>query len=69
VERTGRLNRIERRLERLADGMAGSAAAGKVLLPRSSFDRMDVLVARARRSGLIIGVNLEGALLCLSAPA
>jgi hypothetical protein len=66
VERTGRLNRIERRLAGLAGRMAGSVAAGEVLLPRSSFDRMDVLVARARRSVLIIGVNLEGALLCVS---
>jgi hypothetical protein len=66
VERTGRLNRIERRLETLASRTTGPVAAGKVLLPRSSFERMDVLAARARRSILIIGVNLEGALLCIS---
>jgi hypothetical protein len=66
VERTGRLNRIERRLEALASRTTGPVAAGEVLRPRSSFDRMDMLVARARRSVLIIGVNLEGALLCVS---
>jgi hypothetical protein len=66
VERSGRLNRIERRLEALASRTTGPVAAGEVLRPRSSFDRMDVLVARARRSVLIIGVNLEGALLCVS---
>jgi hypothetical protein len=37
-----------------------------VLQPRSSFDRIDMLVAGARRSVLIVGVNLEGALLCVS---
>ncbi len=66
VERTGRLNRIERRLETLASRTTGQVPVGEVLLQRSSFDRMDVLVARARRSILIIGVNLEGALLCVS---
>src|ERR1700736_3246621 len=66
VERTGRLNRIERLLETLASRTTGPVAAGKVLLPRSSFWRMEVLAARARRSILIIGVNLEGALLCIS---
>jgi hypothetical protein len=66
VERTGRLNRIERRLDTLISTTTGPVAAGKVLLPRSSFERMDVLVARARRSILIIGVNLEGALPCVS---
>ena len=62
----GRLHRIERRLEALTSRTIGPVAAGKVLLPRSSFDRMDILVTRARRSVLIIGVNLEGALLCVS---
>jgi hypothetical protein len=66
VERTGRLNRIERRLEALASRTVGPVAAGEVLRPRSSFDRMDMLVAGARRSVLIIGVNLEGALLRVS---
>jgi hypothetical protein len=66
VERTGRLNRIERRLKSLDSRMAGPIAAGEILLSRSSFDRMDVLVSSARRSILTIGVNLEGALQCVS---
>jgi hypothetical protein len=66
AERTGRLNRLERRLVTLTSRTTGPVA-GKVLLPRSSFDRMDVLVARAHRSILIIGVNLKGALLYVSA--
>jgi hypothetical protein len=69
VERTGRLRRIERHLEGLARTAAGPPAAGQVLRSRSSFDRMDVLVAQARRSVLIIGVNLEGALGCTAALA
>ncbi len=64
VERTGRLRRIERNLEALAGKAAGPPAAGQVLRSRNSFDRMDALVAQARRSVLIIGVNLEGALGC-----
>jgi hypothetical protein len=64
IERTGRLRRIERRLETVAEQASGRQAAGQVLRARSSFERMDVLVAQARRSVLIIGVNLEGALGC-----
>jgi hypothetical protein len=67
VERTGRLSRIERQLETLAARSAGPMAANEILRPRSSFERMDVLVAKARHSLLIIGVNLEGALPCVSA--
>lgn len=66
VERTGRLSRIERRLKVLDGRMTGPSVAGKILLSRSSFDRMDVLVSGARHSILIIGVNLEGALQCVS---
>jgi len=63
IERTGRLRRIERHLEALTE-QASDPTAGQVLRARSSFERMDVLTARARRSVLIIGVNLEGALGC-----
>jgi hypothetical protein len=66
VERSGRLNRIEQRLETLTGRVAGPAIASEILRPRSSFQRMDVLVAQARRSVLILGVNLEGALPCVS---
>lgn len=65
VERTGRLSRIEKRLEALA-GKVTMPMASEVLRARSSFDRMDVLVAQARHSVLIVGVNLEGALPCVS---
>lgn len=64
IERTGRLRRIEQRLDTLTEKTAGPRGAGQVLRARSSFERMDVLVAQARRSVLIIGVNLEGALGC-----
>lgn len=67
IERTGRLHRIETRLEILAEKSSGSQAAGQVLRARGSFERMDVLVGGARRSVLIIGVNLEGALGCTAA--
>lgn len=65
VERTGRLSRIEKRLEALTGKMT-KPMASEVLRARSSFDRMDVLVAQARHSVLIVGVNLEGALPCVS---
>jgi len=67
VERTGRLSRIERRVAELAGKLEHTAGAGEVLRQRSSFERMDVLTGRARRSVLIIGVNLEGALDALPA--
>jgi hypothetical protein len=67
IERTGRLRRIEGRLETLANRVDSPATAGQVLRARSSFERMDALVAQARRSVLIIGVNLEGALGCAAA--
>ena len=67
IERTGRLRRIERRLETLSEKASGQQGAGQVLRARSSFERMDVLIAQARRSVLIIGVNLEGALGCTAA--
>jgi hypothetical protein len=69
VERTGRLRRIERHLEVLARTAAGPPTAGHVLRARSSFDRMDALVAQARKNVLIVGVNLEGALGCTAALA
>lgn len=68
IERTGRLRRIERSLEFLTEKASGSGTgAGQVLRARGSFERMDVLAAQARRSVLIIGVNLEGALGCTAA--
>lgn len=66
VERSGRLSRIERRLEELTSRSSGPVTASEILRSRGSFERMDVLVAEARRSILIIGVNLEGALSCVS---
>jgi hypothetical protein len=69
VERTGRLRRIERRVDALAGSAARPASAADLLRARGSFDRMDVIVSRARHSVLIIGVNLEGALACVSSLA
>lgn len=66
LERTGRLYRIERRLDEVAGIAAGPIPAGRVLRARSSFERMDTLVAHADHSVLIIGINLEGAVAALS---
>jgi hypothetical protein len=66
VERSGRLYRIEKLLAALTAKTTTPTVAGAILRSRSSFERMDVLVAKARRSVLIIGINLEGALPCLS---
>jgi hypothetical protein len=65
LERLGRLHRIEARLEEFGQQVAGAVPAGRLLRSRSSFDRMDVLVGRASRSVLIIGINLEGAVAAL----
>jgi hypothetical protein len=67
IERSGRLSRIEQQVKTLAERDSGSAGAGEVLRARNTFERMDVLIAQARSSVFIIGVNLEGALQCLSA--
>jgi hypothetical protein len=67
IERSGRLSRIEQQVKVLAARESGSAGAGEVLRARNTFERMDVLIAQARNSVFIIGVNLEGALQCLSA--
>lgn len=67
IERTGRLRRIDGCLEAIARKADSSTTAGQVLRARNSFERMDALVAQARRSVLIIGVNLEGALSCCAA--
>jgi hypothetical protein len=67
IERTGRLSRIEHQVKVLAARESGSAGAGEVLRARNTFERMDLLIAQARSSVFIIGVNLEGALQCLSA--
>lgn len=66
LERTGRLYRMERRLEQVARTVEGPVPAGRVLRARSSFERMDTLAARASRSVLIIGINLEGAVAALT---
>ena len=66
VERTGRLHRIERTLDELARYVAGPMPADRILRTRAAFERMDVLVGGARRSVLIIGINLEGAVRALT---
>lgn len=65
LERLGRLRRIEVRLDEFAQQAVGTVPAGRLLRARSSFERMDVLVGRASRSALIIGINLEGAVAAL----
>jgi hypothetical protein len=62
IERSGRLSRIEQQVKVLAARETGPIRAGEVLRSRNTFERMDVLVAQARNSVFIIGVNLEGAL-------
>jgi hypothetical protein len=67
VERTGRLQRMERTLGELSRYVAGPMPADRVLRTRRAFERMDALVGDARRSVLIIGINLEGAVRALTA--
>jgi hypothetical protein len=66
VERSGRLNSLNDKINDLCDQLIGSVSASKVLKKRSSFERMDVLLADATRSIMIIGINLEGAMAGLS---
>lgn len=67
IERTGRLQRIERSLNDLSRFVGGPVPAERVLRSRAAFERMDLLVGYARRSVLIIGINLEGAVAALTA--
>lgn len=67
IERTGRLYRIEKALGELSRYVAGPVPVDRVLRTRGSFERMDLLARHARRSVLIIGINLEGAVTALTA--
>ena len=67
IERTGRLTRIEQQVKILTARASGPTGAGEVLRSRNTFERMDALIAQARNSVFIIGVNLEGALQSLPA--
>jgi hypothetical protein len=67
VERTGRLHRIEKTLIELSRYVAGPVPVDRVLRIRGSFERMDLIARHARRSVLIIGINLEGAVTALTA--
>jgi hypothetical protein len=66
VERSGRLRSVDRKLDGLSEQLIGPVNADRVLRTRSSFERMDVLLADATRSITIVGINLEGALTGLS---
>ncbi|WP_370362102.1 DUF5919 domain-containing protein [Catenulispora sp. MAP12-49] len=67
IERTGRLYRIEKALGDLSRYVAGPMPVDRVLRTRGAFERMDLLARHARRSVLIIGINLEGAVTALTA--
>ena len=66
IERTGRLHRIETTLGELSRSVAGPVPVERVLRTRGAFERMDLLTGHARRSVLIIGINLEGAVTALT---
>lgn len=65
LERTGRLSRIELKLNGLDQRVSTRVSVDEVLRTRASFERMDVLVRNATQSVLIIGINLEGAVASL----
>ncbi|MEV0619784.1 DUF5919 domain-containing protein [Nonomuraea sp. NPDC050404] len=65
VERSGRLRRIDGHTKRIADHIANDSTASSVLRDRSSFERMGALVSDARRNVMIIGINLDGAMIAL----
>ena len=67
IERAGRLRRIEEALSELSTYVAGPIPVERVLRTRGMFERMDLLAGHARRSVLIIGINLEGAITALTA--
>lgn len=54
LERTGRLSRIELKLDDLDQRVATRVSASEVLRTRASFERMDVLVGSATQSVLIM---------------
>jgi hypothetical protein len=66
IERSGRLNSLDSKLDALSQQLIGPISASRVLRTRASFERMDVLLRSATRSITIVGINLEGAVIGLS---
>jgi len=66
IERSGRLNSLNNKLDALSQQLIGPISASRVLRTRASFERMDVLLRSATRSITIVGINLEGAVIGLS---
>lgn len=65
IERSGRLNALNTKLDALSRDLIGPINASRVLRTRASFERMDVLLRSATRSITIVGINLEGAVIGL----
>ena len=65
VERSGRLHRMEKGLDELGRQLTGRVPVSRVLRTRASFERVDVLIKDARRTVLIVGINLEAAVIAL----
>jgi hypothetical protein len=61
IERSGHLRKIVDRIEHIAHAVDGDMSAGRALRNRSSFERTETLIADARRSLTIIGINLQAA--------
>jgi hypothetical protein len=61
IERSGRLRKMDDQIDRIVHVVTGDISAGRILQNRSKFDRTETLVTDARRSLVIIGVNLQGA--------
>jgi hypothetical protein len=66
TERSGRLHQIGKKIDLVEQYISGRPLVEKVLRTRASFARMDALIADERRNTVIIGVNLEGAVIALS---
>lgn len=61
IERSGRLRKMDDQIDRIAQVVTGDISAGRILRNRSKFERTETLVSDARRSLVIIGVNLQAA--------
>jgi len=61
IERSGRLYTMGSRIEQIAQHLEGNISADKVLRTRAKFPRTELLIADAKRSLTIVGINLQAA--------
>lgn len=61
IERSGRLHSMGGNVERILRHLDNGISASRILRTRATFQRTEMLIADARRSLTIIGINLQAA--------